>query len=164
MFMSSKYLPVVQDAWEYHEGIVDRWLAWVKTNPSVSSFRTVDFHSQFEWIMFGYKTGTRVPGIKTLRTNLFMFPKPAVNKLHPTQKPIEVIAPLIEDGTNEGEIVFDPFVGSGTTIIACEVLKRVCFACELDPRYVDTARRRWAEEVHGENCDWEALTPAVSAI
>jgi hypothetical protein len=164
MFMSSRYLPVVQDVWEYHDGIVDRWLAWVKTNPSVSSFRTVDFHSQFEWIMFGYKAGARVPEVETARTNLLMFPKPAVNKLHPTQKPLEVVAPLVEDATDDGEIVFDPFVGSGTTIIVCEVLKRVCFACEIDPRHVDTARRRWAEQVHGENCDWEDLTKAVSAI
>ncbi len=164
MFMASRYLPVVQDAWEYHGGVVDRWMAWVKTNPSVSSFRTVDFHSQYEWIMFGYKAGAKIPEVETARTNLTMHPKPAVNKLHPTQKPLEIIGQFIEDGSDEGEIIFDPFAGSGTTIIACELLKRVCFACEVDPRHVDTARKRWAEQAHGEDCDWEALTKAVSAI
>jgi len=49
--------------------------------------------------------------------------------------------------------------GSGTTIIACEQLGRSCFGMEVSPKYCDIIRRRWAEFVHGEDCDWQALTP-----
>ena len=55
----------------------------------------------------------------------------------------------------------DTFGGSGSTLIACEQSGRVCRTMELDPKYVDVIRRRWAEFVHGEGCDWEKLTPPV---
>jgi len=138
--------------------VVYRWMAWVKDNPSVSSFRTVDFHSQFEWILFGTRAGADVYLPETPRTNLINHPKPSANKLHPTQKPVEIISQFIEDATEEGEIVFDPFGGSGTTLVACEAMKRACIMCEISPGFVDTIRKRWAEQVHGEGCSWETLT------
>ncbi|MBK8980655.1 MAG: DNA modification methylase [Planctomycetes bacterium] len=62
---------------------------------------------------------------------------------HGTQKPAECMGrPIRNHGTRE-DAVYDPFVGSGTTIVAAERLKRRCFAMELDPRYVDVAVRRW---------------------
>jgi len=62
------------------------------------------------------------------------------NELHPTQKPIDLMAQVVRwtDG-----IVFDPFAGSGSTLIACEQLSRTCFAVELDPKYVDVIIARW---------------------
>ena len=57
--------------------------------------------------------------------------------------------------------VLDLFGGSGSTLIACEQTNRVNCTMEFDPKYVDVIRRRWAEFVHGEGCDWQALTPAV---
>lgn len=62
---------------------------------------------------------------------------------HGTQKPVECMRRPIENNSSPGQAVFEPFSGSGTTLIACEQSGRVCHAIELDPRYVDVAVRRW---------------------
>ena len=64
---------------------------------------------------------------------------------HPTQKPLELMRRPILNHTKRGELVFDPFLGSGTTMMAAEVTERVCFGMDLDPRYVDVAVRRWQD-------------------
>lgn len=63
--------------------------------------------------------------------------------LHPTVKPVQLVADAILDCSARGDIVLDGFLGSGTTLIAAERVGRVCYAIELDPLYVDTAIRRW---------------------
>ena len=65
---------------------------------------------------------------------------------HGTQKPLECMARPIQNNTEEGEGVYDPFCGSGTTLIAAEKLGRVCYACELSPQYCDVIIRRWQKE------------------
>ncbi len=63
--------------------------------------------------------------------------------LHPTVKPIAMVADAILDSTNLDDIVLDPFLGSGTTLLAAERARRRCYGVELDPLYVDTAIMRW---------------------
>ena len=63
--------------------------------------------------------------------------------LHPTVQPVAMVADAILDCSARGEIVLDPFLGSATTVIAAERTGRRCYGMELDPRYVDTAIRRW---------------------
>jgi DNA modification methylase len=63
--------------------------------------------------------------------------------LHPTVKPIAMVADAILDSTARNEIVLDPFLGSGTTVMAAERAGRVCYGIEIDPAYVDVAIRRW---------------------
>jgi DNA modification methylase len=63
--------------------------------------------------------------------------------VHPTVKPVKLLADAILDVSRRGEIVLDPFLGSGSTLIACERVGRVCHGIELDPRYADAALRRW---------------------
>jgi DNA modification methylase len=63
--------------------------------------------------------------------------------LHPTVKPIALVADAILDCTKRDDIVLDPFIGSGTTILAAERTGRRCFGIEIDPIYVDTAVARW---------------------
>jgi DNA modification methylase len=65
--------------------------------------------------------------------------------LHPTVKPVALVADAIMDCSSRGERVLDPFLGSGTTVIAAERTGRICHGMELDPVYVDTAVRRWQE-------------------
>ena len=65
--------------------------------------------------------------------------------LHPTVKPVALVADAIMDCSSRGERVLDPFLGSGTTVIAAERTGRICQGMELDPIYVDTAVRRWQE-------------------
>jgi DNA modification methylase len=62
---------------------------------------------------------------------------------HSTQKPVECMRRPILNNTSPGEAIYDPFLGSGTTLIAAETVKRTCFAVELSPIYVDVAVRRW---------------------
>jgi DNA modification methylase len=62
---------------------------------------------------------------------------------HPTQKPVELMRKPIRNHTIPGEAVYDPFCGSGTTLIAAEQTGRICYAVELDPKYVDVIVRRW---------------------
>lgn len=62
---------------------------------------------------------------------------------HGTQKPVECMKRPIENNSNPGEHIYEPFSGSGTTIIACEMTGRVCHAIEIDPVYVDVAVQRW---------------------
>jgi DNA modification methylase len=64
-------------------------------------------------------------------------------ELHPTVKPLAMVADAILDVTRRGSIVLDPFCGSGTTILAAERTGRRGYGLELDPVYVDTAVRRW---------------------
>lgn len=75
--------------------------------------------------------------------------KQLVNDLHPTMKPIKLLAKFIGNSSNEGDVVLDLFGGSGSTLIACEQLDRRCFMCELDPGYCDVIIQRW-ENLTGE--------------
>ena len=69
--------------------------------------------------------------------------KPLKNDLHPTMKPINLMAKLIRNSSEESEIVLDLFGGSGSTLIACEQLNRKCYMMEYDPRYADVIIDRW---------------------
>ena len=79
-------------------------------------------------------------------------------------KPVPLWIQAVQDGSRKGELVYDPFLGSGTTIIAAEQTGRVCYGLEIEPKYCDVVRKRWAEFVHGEGCGWEALTPAIESM
>lgn len=61
---------------------------------------------------------------------------------HPTEKPVELIAKII-DVTDFANAIYDPFSGSGTTLIACEQLGRPCYCMELEPKYTDVIIKRW---------------------
>lgn len=71
--------------------------------------------------------------------------KPLVNDLHPTMKPINLIARLIKNSSEKQDIVLDLFGGSGSTLIACQQLNRKCYMMEYDPRYADAIIHRWEE-------------------
>jgi DNA modification methylase len=84
------------------------------------------------------------------RTNVWMYPSPRTPSdegnllaLHPTVKPVRLVADAILDCTARGDIVLDSFLGSGTTVIAAERTGRRCYGLELDPLYLDTIVRRW---------------------
>jgi DNA modification methylase len=64
---------------------------------------------------------------------------------HPTQKPVELMRRPIINHTKRGELVYEPFLGSGTTLAAAEVTERVCYGLELDPKYVDVVVQRWQQ-------------------
>ena len=71
----------------------------------------------------------------------------SVNEFHPTQKPLDVISKMILNSSDEGDIVFDPFLGSGTTAVAAKQLKRNFIGVEISPEYCEIARQRLRQEV-----------------
>jgi DNA modification methylase len=128
---------------------------WAKDNAGMGSF----YRSQHE-LVFVFKHG-RAPHRSNVqrgkhrrnRSNLWSYPgarslsraseEGDLLALHPTVKPVRLVADALLDSTARGEIVLDGFLGSGTTLIAAERVGRICRGLEIDPLYVDTAIRRW---------------------
>lgn len=71
--------------------------------------------------------------------------EPVQDYKHPTQKPIELVMYALHNSSKVDDIVLDPFLGSGSTLIACEKTNRICYGLELDPRYIDVVVQRWCE-------------------
>lgn len=92
-------------------------------------------------------------------SNVWFFDKPRSNKDHPTMKPIGLCAKGVLAMSEPGDIVFDPFMGSGSTMIACQQTGRRCYGCELDPRYTDVIRKRYVKFTTGSEDNWQELTP-----
>jgi DNA modification methylase len=70
-------------------------------------------------------------------------PTEARNRMHPTQKPIILFSDILQRWSNDGDIIIDPFLGSGSTLIACEQTNRICYGVEIDPHYVDVCVKRY---------------------
>ena len=64
-------------------------------------------------------------------------------RVHPTQKPVRLAERALRKNSNAGDLVVDCFLGSGSTLIACEQMGRKCYGMELDPKYVDVEVKRW---------------------
>lgn len=78
-------------------------------------------------------------------TSILRCEKPAHSDLHPTMKPLKLMAKQINNSSKAGDAVLDIFGGSGSTLMACEQMNRRCFTCELDPHYCDVIITRWEE-------------------
>lgn len=146
-------------AWEAGGGALS-WLGlWVKDGPVVSplAMRSVDYHHQTEPFLVGWRSGLQPKALPDC-WNVVRCPRQRVNHYHPTQKPVPLIRVFVERHAPEGGIVYDPFLGGGSTLMACEETGRICVGSELSPAFCDRIRRRWATVVHGEDCDWAKLT------
>lgn len=75
---------------------------------------------------------------------------------HPTQKPVELHAKILEDYTNPGDVIIDCFGGSGTTLIACEITGRKCLMMEISPDYCEVIRERYEKQTEGKSC-WRLM-------
>ena len=133
-------------------------LIWRKNSQTFSLGR-LDYDYQHEPIFYTWTKSHHNYRKGEYRSTVWNFDKPRKCDIHPTMKPVELVENAIHDGTIADMIVLDAFGGSGTTMIACEKTNRQARLMEIDPLYCDVIRRRWAEFVHGEGCDWEALTP-----
>ena len=119
----------------------------------------------YQWIhepcLYGWKEGEGHDWYADRsQTTVMEFNKPKKNDVHPTMKPVEMLIYLLKNSSQRGNLVLDTFGGSGSTLIACEQSGRVCRTMELDPKYCDVIRKRWAEFKFGEGCDWKSLTKA----
>ena len=103
-----------------------------------------DYQWQHEPILYGWKEGTAHYFINDrTQSTILEFDRPKQSTLHPTMKPIDLIAKLIKNSSKENDIILDLFGGSGSTIIAAEQLNRNCYTMELDPKYCDVIVKRW---------------------
>jgi len=86
------------------------------------------------------------------------------NKEVPTMKPLNILSYLIQNSSKGGDLVFDNFLGSGSSLMACEQGDRVCYGTEIDPRYVDVIRKRYAKFTNNNELpdNWEELTKEVA--
>jgi len=106
-----------------------------------------DYHTQYEPIWYGWNDrAARLWVVKDRKqSDLWECKRPKRSPLHPTTKPVELIERAILNSSNVGAIVFEPFGGSGSTLIACEKTGRECRLIELDPKYCDVIVKRWQE-------------------
>lgn len=121
-----------------HQGIV-----WVKQQ---MVFGRQDYHYKHELIIYGWREGASHYFVDDrTQTSVWEIDRPQVSKEHPTMKPVELVARAVENSSKPGDVVYEPFSGSGTTLIACENLKRKCRAIEISPGYVAVALERWSQ-------------------
>jgi DNA modification methylase len=128
---------------------------WVKNVGGMGSF----YRSQHELVLVfrkgegPHRNNIELGQFGRNRTNIWQYPGIQTQSkqgdegnllaLHPTVKPVAMVADAILDCTARGDIVLDPFLGSGTTLMAAERVGRICYGIEIDPPYVDVAIRRW---------------------
>lgn len=105
-------------------------LIWVKSQPVINR---MDFLVQHELVIYGWYGKHEF--LKSKDKSVLFFPKPAKSPLHPTMKPISLLRSLILNSTRMNDVIFDGFLGSGSTLIAAEQTRRRCFGCEIDLQY-----------------------------
>ena len=96
-----------------------------------------DYHYRHEPILYGWlENGPHYFVDDRTLDSVFEIDRPMASDLHPTTKPVELIAKMLANSSRAGELVYDPFAGSGSTIVAAHQLGRIGYGCELDPGYV----------------------------
>ncbi len=136
------------DDWKAR-GILRQIMVWVKDSMVLGHS---EYHYQHEPILFGWMPGERYKNPDRTRTTVWECPRPKASREHPTMKPVALWARAIQDGSREGDLVFDPFLGSGTTLVACEQLGRTCYGMEISPQYCQVIIDRW-EKLTGQKAE-----------
>lgn len=154
MFINSKagapiYLVMSAQEWPVIDGSLRsvgfHWsstIIWAKDRLVLSH---KDYHTQYEPIWYGWNAdGARLVEVKDRKqSDLWQIDRPSRSELHPTTKPVELITRALQNSSKRGDIILEPFGGSGSTLIACEQTDRSCRAIELDPKYCDVIVQRW---------------------
>ena len=126
---------------------VRQLLVWVKNTFAMGR---QDYQWRHEPCLYGWKDGAAHNWYSDRRQSTVLeFDKPSVNAEHPTMKPVALFAYQIQNSTKRGDTVLDPFLGSGTSIIAAEKTDRRCIGFELDEHYASVIVNRW-EELTGD--------------
>ncbi len=139
--MSSSEIDTLKKAFVEAGGHWSTFVIWVKNTFTLGRS---DYQRQYEVLLYGWKKGAghywcgaRDQG------DAWFVNKPAVNDLHPTQKPVELVERALLNSSKRRDLVLDPFGGSGSTLIACEKTGRRARVVELEASYVDTIVMRW---------------------
>lgn len=139
--MSSSELHTLHKAFTSAGGHWSTFVIWDKGHFTLGRS---DFQRQYEPILYGWKEGQEHfwCGARN-EGDVWFVAKPQFNALHPTMKPVGLIERAIRNSSRRGDLVLDPFGGSGSTLITCEKTGRAARLIELEPRYVDVTIRRW---------------------
>jgi DNA modification methylase len=109
-------------------------LVWVKNQFVIGMS---DYHFRHELVLYGWlNNGAHHWDGDRSQDSVFEVDRPRASDLHPTTKPVELIARMVANSSRPGELVYDPFCGSGSTIVAAHQLGRIGFGCEIDPAYL----------------------------
>ncbi len=153
--MSSSELDTLQKAFRAAGGKWSTFIIWAKNTFTLGR---ADYQRQYEPILYGWPEGqTRHWCGDRDQGDVWNIKKPQKNDLHPTMKPVELIERAIRNSSRPGDVVLDPFGGSGTTLIAAEKAGRTGWLIELDPKYVDVIVRRWQEFTGGKAVSEDGL-------
>ena len=117
-------------------------LIWAKNNHVLGR---CDYNYKHEPILFGWKNKHKFYGGGNHKTSVWEIPKPLKNDLHPTMKPVELVINALLNSTKQGDVCSDFFLGSGSTLIACEKTGRTCYGMELSEKYCDVILKRWED-------------------
>ncbi len=128
------------------------WSTYIIWQKNTFTLGRSDYQRQYEPILYGwpedvvghYWCGDRDQG------DVWQIVKPWRNDMHPTMKPVALVERAVSNSSKTGDVVLDPFGGSGSTLIACENLGRRARLVEIDPRYVDVIVERWRKYTGGE--------------
>lgn len=109
-------------------------LIWVK---QAHVLGRSDYHYRHEPILYGWlENGAHYFTDDRTQNSIFEIDRPLASQFHPTTKPVELIARMVANSSRPGEVIYDPFCGSGSTIVAAHQLGRIAYGCEIDPGYV----------------------------
>jgi DNA modification methylase len=140
---SGKMLPVFIEYLELAGWTYKACLVWVKNQFVIGAG---DYHWKHASILYGWKEdGAHYFVNDRTQSSVFEVDKPHVSDTHPAQKPVELVARMIANSSKVGEIIYDPFLGSGTTLVAAHQLGRVGFGVEISPEYLAVSLQRLAD-------------------
>lgn len=113
-------------------------LVWVKTGAVIGR---LDYLPQHELLAYGWRGKHEF--LKSKDKSILVSPKTKKNILHPTMKPVSILRKLILNSSRREDLVYDPFGGSGSTLMACEQTRRKCLMIEIEPIYCQVIIGRW---------------------
>lgn len=144
VFNSDRMLFALREGMKEAGYYFSQLLIWIKNQPVIGR---MDYLPQHELIAYGWFGKHEF--MKSKDKSILFSPKPQKNKVHPTMKPIGLLRQLILNSSRVGDTVYDPFGGSGSTLIACEQTRRKCLMVELEPHYCQVIIDRF-EKITGQ--------------
>lgn len=145
-FCSNSQLSKIM-AWGEANGYYTTCLIWHKYNST--PFANGVWRQDAEFCVHIREKGAVFQGDARLKCKITKIANQASKYGHPTEKPLELIKKYVLIGSNEGDLIFDPFMGSGTTAAACKELNRNFIGCEIESKYCEIAEKRLREAVKG---------------
>lgn len=145
IFNGDLMYPALRAGMKQAEFYYSQMIVWVKNTVVLGR---KDYLPMHELIAYGWYGRHKMERSKA--KSVLFHPKPSSSKIHPTMKPVGLLRKILPNSTKMGETIYDPFLGSGSTLIASEHMRRKCIGIELDPQYCASVIERWEKLTGGE--------------